>query len=150
MYNRIVFVAESGNCREQMAVAILEDLGLERPVEIIARGLIVLFPEPLNQKAEAVMISNGLAVKKDLSVPLSEEDFWEDALVFAMEGKQREKILEMFPQADPGRVHVLTEFTGDELEIVNPYGGTLQMYGLCFETLSSTIRKLANILNEGV
>ena len=65
-----------------------------------------------------------------------------------MEAKQRLKVLEMFEEADPAHVHVLSDFVGDELEIVNPYGGALQMYGLCFEVLSASIRKLANILNE--
>ena len=46
-------------------------------------------------------------------------------------------------------VQVLTEFVGDELEIVDPYGGTLQMYGLCYETLVASVGKLAKMLNEG-
>ena len=147
MYNKIILVAESGTCREPMAVAILRDIGLMQPVEIVARGLVVLFPEPLNQKAEAVMISNGLPVEGYMSSPLSAEDFGEDTLVLTMEAKQRQKVFEMFPEAKEEHVHVLTEFVGDELEIVNPYGGTLQMYGLCYETLVASIRKLVNILN---
>jgi len=43
---------------------------------------------------------------------------------------------------------VLTELVGEELEIMNPYGGTLQSYGLCFETLRQTIKKLVKLLNE--
>lgn len=148
MYKKIVFVSESGTCREQMAVAIWKDLGLRQPAEAVARGLIVLFPEPLNQKAEAVMISNGLPTEGYMSSPLLAEDFGEDVLVLTMEAKQRQKVLEMFAEADPAHVCVLTDFVGDELEIVNPYGGALQMYGLCFEMLSASIRKLANILYE--
>lgn len=149
LYNRIVFVAESGDCREPMAAAILKDVGLKQPAEVLARGLVVLFPEPMNQKAEAVMISNGLPVEGYMSSPLTKGDLEGDTLVLAMEEKQRQKILEMFEDADPAHVHVLTEFVGDELEIVNPYGGTLQMYGLCYETLLSSVRKLAHILSEG-
>lgn len=37
-------------------------------------------------------------------------------------------------------MEVLTDLTGDELEIINPYGGTLQSYGLCYETLNKTIK----------
>ena len=44
---------------------------------------------------------------------------------------------------------VLTEFVGDELEILNPYGGNLQAYGICYETLNKSIKKLVKILNEG-
>ena len=42
-----------------------------------------------------------------------------------------------------------TEFVGDELEILNPYGGNLQAYGICYETLNKSIKKLVKILNEG-
>lgn len=148
MYDKIVFVAESGNCRESMAAGILRDIPIKGDPEIIPRGLVVLFPEPLNQKAEAVMISNGLPTEGYLSSPLTAADLEGNVLVLAMEAKQRQKILEIFDEAEPEHVQVLTEFVGDELEIVNPYGGTLQMYGLCYETLLSSIRKLANLLNQ--
>lgn len=149
MYDKIIFTAESGNCREFMAAAILEDIGLKWDIEIAARGLVVLFPEPLNQKAEAVMISNGLPTEGCMSSPLTIEDLEGNTLVLAMESKHRDKILELFEGIDADKVHVLSEFVGDEIEIMDPYGGTLQMYGLCYETLLASIRKLAVILNEG-
>lgn len=147
-YNRIIFAAESGTCRAPMAAGILREYSLKHPAEICARGLVVLFPEPLNQKAEAVMISNGINMEGFMSVQLAAEDFTEDTLVLVMERAQLEKIFEMFPEADKENVYVLTELVGDELEILNPYGGPLQSYGLCYETLRKTIRKLVNYLNE--
>lgn len=147
LYRKIIFAAENGTCRAPMAAAILKDMGLKREITVEARGLVVLFPEPLNQKAEAVMISNGLPSKGYMSKQLSEEDLEEDTLVLCMEKRQRAKILEMFPNADPLNIQVLTEIVGDELEIINPYGGSLQAYGLCYETLVSSIRKLVTILS---
>lgn len=148
-YNKILFVAESGTCRAPMAAGILREYVLKRPVTIGCRGLVVLFPEPLNQKAEAVMISNGINCDGFMSKQLCDEDFTEDTLTLVMEHGQMEKILEKYPGANPEDVHVLTELVGDELEIINPYGGTLQAYGLCYETLRKTISKLVNLLNEG-
>ena len=148
IYNRIIFVAGSGTCRQPMAAAIMQDYAMKYPVEILARGLVVLFPEPLNQKAEAVMISNGIMLEDYSSMPLAEEDITENALAFVMEQAQRKKVLENFRNASEENVYVLTEFVGDELEIMNPYGGTLQAYGLCYETLRQTIKKLVQMLNE--
>lgn len=149
VYKRVVFVAESGNCRAPMAAGILQEYTLKHPVEVIPRGLVVLFPEPLNQKAEAVMISNGINMEGYMSSPVCSEDFDDDTLVLTMEAQQRQKILEGFPEAKSGNVWVLTELVGEELEIMNPYGGTLQSYGLCYEMLSKSIRKLVKLLNEG-
>lgn len=149
VYNRIIFVGQSGTCREPMAAGILEDFSLKHPVEILARGLVVLFPEPMNQKAEAVLISNGINMSDFISVQLSPEEIDEDTLILTMEDVHRNRIIEQYEDVDPENVHVLTEFVGDELEILDPYGGTLQSYGLCYETLRKTIKRLVKLLNEG-
>ena len=51
-YDKIIFVAQSGTCREQMAKQIMLDFPLRNPAEIEAKGLVVQFPEPINQKAK--------------------------------------------------------------------------------------------------
>ena len=48
---------------------------------------------------------------------------------------------------DPEQVFVLSQYVGDELEILDPYGGTLQSYGLCYESLRATLKKLVRLLN---
>lgn len=131
-----------------MAEGILNECALKFPATIESRGLVVLFPEPLNQKAEAVMISNGINMEGFTATQLTEEDFNEDTLVLAMEHTQKEKILDKYTNANPEHVHVLTELVGDELEILDPYGGSLQSYGLCYETLRKSIRKLVALLND--
>lgn len=148
-YNRILFVCGSDTCRAPMAAGILAEYNLKQSVEILSRGLVVLFPEPLNQKAEAVMISNGINMEGFMSRQLTEEDMTEDTLVLVMERTQMEKLFEKFENVNPENVHVLTELVGDELEIIDPYGGTLQTYGLCYETLRKSILKLVNLLNKG-
>lgn len=132
-----------------MAAGILKEFTLNHPIEILARGMVVLFPEPINQKAEAVLISNGINPEGYTSVQLSGEDISKDTLVIVMEQGQRVKVLEQFENAVEENVQVLTELVGDELEILNPYGGTLAAYGLCYETLRKSIKKLVKLLNEG-
>ena len=146
-YDRVVFVARSGTCREPMSAGILQDFMLKRKIEVLARGLVVAFPEPMNQKAEAVLISNGISTADFTSKELSATDFSEETLVLTMETSHRDKVLSRFPNAQ--NVYVLTEFVGDELEILDPYGGALQAYGLCYETLRKSIKKLVKYLNEG-
>ena len=81
---------------------------LKHPVEIGARGMIVLFPEPLNQKAEAVMISNGINLEGYMSAQLTEEDFTEDTLVLVMEHAQLEKVLENTRRSQPGEMYMFS------------------------------------------
>ncbi|MBQ8519209.1 MAG: phosphotyrosine protein phosphatase [Agathobacter sp.] len=145
---RIIFVARSGTCREPMAMGILKDLTLKFDVEVLARGLVVSFPEPMNGKAEAVLISNGITLENFTSKQLKKEDITENTLVLTMEKGQREKVLSHFENAHVENVYVLTDFVGDELEIIDPYGGNLQSYGLCYETLRKSIKKLVKILSQ--
>lgn len=147
-YKKIIFVDSAGICRAPMAAEILRECKLKQPLDIQARGIVVLFPEPLNQKVEAVLISNGITLENYMSTQLEEEDFAEDTLIVVMESGDRSKILDLFERVNPDNVQVLTELVGDELEIMDPYGGSLQAYGLCFETLSKSVKKLAVLLNE--
>lgn len=146
-YRKIIFVDTQGTIRAPMAEAIFKDCIFDKETQILSRGLVVLFPEPLNQKAEAVLAGNGLYLKEYTSKKLEESELGEDTLVIVMEKDQKEKLLQLFPQAE--NVEVLTELTGDELEIMNPYGAPLPSYGLCFETLNVTLKKLNARMNEG-
>ena len=64
-----------------------------------SRGLVVLFPQPVNQKVEAVLARNGLSAKDHTTTPLTAEDINDDTLLLVMEDSQREKIREDFPDA---------------------------------------------------
>ncbi len=148
-YRKVIFVCENGTTRAPMAEAIMKEYMLRYPLKIESRGIVVLFPEPLNQKAEAVLISNGINMEDKMSCQLEEDDLIPGHLILTMEAGQKQKILEEYQEAVQADVEVLTELVGDELEIMNPYGGTLQSYGLCYETLNKSIQKLVNLINEG-
>lgn len=148
-YHKIIFVEENDTCRAPMAAALLKECPLKRPIEIVSRGLVVLFPEPLNQKAEAVMIGNGIVLSNFTSTPFRPEEVYLNTLVLAMEQKQRDRVRQLLGSDFPeNQVQTLNEYVGEELEIMDPYGATLPAYGVLFESLSRTIKKLAEQLNE--
>ena len=87
---RVIFVDEHDTCRAPMAAAQLRACPMKRPVEILSRGLVVLFPGPLNQKAQAVLIGNGLSVEKFSSTPFDLSELTEQTLVLTMDRRLRE------------------------------------------------------------
>ncbi|SDX98958.1 arsenate reductase/protein-tyrosine-phosphatase family protein [Lachnobacterium bovis] len=146
-YNKVIFVEKTGTCRAPMAEGVLRDILVTDPIEVCSKGLVVLFPEPINQKAEAVLISNGINFKENyVSSQLQNEDITESTIVFAMEEAIRYKIIEQFENANEDNTFILSDYVGDELEIINPYGAPLQTYGLCYESLRNTMKKLVKIL----
>ena len=91
------------------------------------------------------MISNGIALENYMSSQLEQNDFGDTTLILTFDQAAKEKVLEM---EGAQNVEVLTDLTGDELEILDPYGAELVTYGICYETLSNTVHKLAEVLND--
>lgn len=148
MIKRILFVAGSGTTRAPMAAAIFMASPDRGDIVAESRGIVVQFPEPLNQKAEAVLISKGIHMDDFTTRQLVEEDFAEGVLVVTMESSQRNKILESYSHATEENTRVLAALVDEELETMDPYGGPLQAYGLCYEVLKNSIDKLIVRLRE--
>ena len=120
----------------------------EELAEFVATG--ILFPymeydeeecDCEEEQDESVIVPDAM----DAEEPVVETPKTADEILEA----QKEKILEQYEPQFPENIQVLTEFVGDELEILDPYGGALQAYGLCYETLRKSIKKLVTMLNEG-
>jgi protein-tyrosine-phosphatase len=75
-----------------------------------------------------------------------DSDFSENTLVITMEESQRQKILSEYTNATEENTRLLNELVGDELEVMDPYGGSVQTYGLCYEVLKASIEKLMRVL----
>lgn len=146
--NRIIFLDKRGNTRSAMARALYEKMFPDSGIEVMARGLVVSFSEPLNQKTEAVMAGNGLETDGFRSEELSDKDITDETLMLTMNAKQRSDVISEFEVANDDNTFVLSEFAGEELEIMDPYGGNLQVYGICLEALGQTIEKLPDRIKE--
>lgn len=144
-YRRIVFVSNTDVCRGPMAAELLRNQDLIQEYVIDSRGIIVLFPEPANQKAEAVMKAGGRTLEGHTSKAFSEADMGEDVLVLTMDESQRDKVCSEYPKQP--NVYTLAEFVGSNEEIANPYGQPLTAYGACYEEIKMLIYLLAKKLN---
>lgn len=145
-YDKLIFVSNSDTCRGPMAEAILKSKFLLDELEIESKGLVVLFPEPVNQKAEAVLAGKGLSVKGHMSSQLNQEDFGRRTLVLVMEQTEKTKIYEEYD--DAVNVYVISEYIKEQGDIPNPLGKALVDYGECFELLEKLITNLVVVLNE--
>ena len=129
-----------------MAKIIMRSKYLLGPMEVESRGLVVLFPEPMNQKAEAVLISNGYHVVDHVAKQLVQEDIGDDVLILTMEDAQKDKIWENYESAK--NVYTLTEYIRLRGELAPLYGEPLKEYGKCYEILEKLLDGLVVQLNE--
>ncbi len=147
-YDRLIFVSNSDTSVGPMAEAIMQSKYLLEELEITSKGVVVLFPEPINPKAEAILVSHGLTMKNHVSDPLVREDFDERTLIMAVRSGVKQRLRTEFDLEDADQIHVLNEYVGVDQEIVSPYGGSLADYGQCFAELDALISKLVIQLNE--
>lgn len=147
-YDRLIFVSVGDTAVGPMAEAIMQSKFLLEELSITSKGVVVLFPEPINPKAEAILVSNGLTMKTHVSDPLMKEDFEERTLILAVSDSVKQKIQAEFGEEYAIDVHVLNEYVRVREEVPDPYGGSLADYGKCFTELEALIAKLVIQLNE--
>lgn len=145
-YRRVIFVSGSDCCRGPMAAELLRNENLVQEYKIDSRGMVVLFPEPVNQKAEAIMRSQQMTMGNHEATPFEESDLDEDTLVLTFEETQKWKIISEYEYVK--HVYTLNEYIEDEREALSMHGQPLTGYGELFELLRELIKKLAQKLNE--
>lgn len=139
---RILFICKENVCRSIMAEAVMNSVKGDRDLEVESRGLVVLFPEPINPKATAVLKSNGMEPAKSYSQPfIPEEDVTGHTLILTMSEREKKQVLDQssrFPA--PAEVCTLGEFCGKPSDILTPYGGTLADYGAYYEYIDLLVK----------
>lgn len=145
-YDKVLFVSHSDTCRGPIAEAIMQNKVLLEDILIDSKGMIVLIPEPVNQKAEEILNRNDLTMKEHEAVPFTRDDFDERTLILVMEKGQVDKIREEYGDAVKN-LYLVTEYSGSEAgDIYNPIGGDLEEYGKCFQILKNEITRIVERL----
>ena len=144
-YDKLIFVSESDTSTSPMAEAILQREFLLEDILITSKGLVVLFPEPINPKAEAVLVSHSLSMKNHVSEELTEDDFDDRTLILTMDRVQMDRLLKDHEHAK--NVFTLASYIQADEDITDPYGGTLADYNRLYEVLLVYVLRLSKILS---
>lgn len=145
-YRRVLFVSQSDNSRGPMAAELLRNENLEQEYVIGSRGMVVLFPEPANQKAEAIMRSRQMTLAEHEATQVNGTDMDDDTLILTFEESQKWKLVSDYEHVK--HIYTLGEYIDDDRVVGSSHGQPLNVYGENFELLSELIHKLADKLNE--
>ena len=134
-YDKVVFVGNGNTSRSPMAEAIFLHLysGSTEELEVMSRGLVVLFEEPYNPKIETVLNEHGIELVSKLSVQLMPEELDGNVLVLTMGFTDKLKIIEDY--GFEGEVYTLKEYVGNDDELLDPYGEDMDIYEAFFEDM---------------
>lgn len=145
LYDKVILVGEDNLCETIMAEAILKKLTEKIDLQIISRGLVVLFPEPVNPKAVVVMKENQMEIPKKYSEELLQEDITENTLIIAMKESQVQRIRTKFHTDCVIRtLRELSDLPGD---IATPVG-EIENYQNTFEHIDLVMKVAAQRLME--
>lgn len=145
-YKRLIFVCRSNTSRSPMAEAIYKSMEDSSDIEVLSRGSVVLFSEPINPKAEVVLNNHNLAIIEHNAKQLKEEEITDDTLVLTMSETLKVEVIQEFPNTM--NLYTLPEFVGESGDVVDPYGGTLAEYEACFTELVRLVKKTVYKINE--
>lgn len=145
-YQKIIFVCTGNTCRSPIAEAIFKNLEKVSDIKVISRGLVVLFAEPLNPKAEIIIKKHDLDLSNHVSKGLKASDIDENTIILTMTESQKKKVLELYPETK--EVFTIKEYAGENGDVTDPYGGTLMDYEECYFELGRLVKKSVYKLND--
>lgn len=145
-YKNIVIVGTNNTTRSYMAEAVFKRLAEEYDLEditIVSRGLVVLFPEPVNPKAAQAVGNAGYKIKEFQATKFTKEDLEEADLILTITPEEKDRILTDYEGyvKDSSPIYTLSEFAGEKIGIPNPYGKEAEEYAACFITVKRMCEK---------
>ncbi|MCX6030450.1 MAG: low molecular weight protein arginine phosphatase [Chloroflexi bacterium] len=138
----ILIVCTANICRSPMAAALLRkriaDLGLADQVAVESAG--VWAREGFEASAEAIAVLNqrGIALEEHRSRPVSVTLLQEADIILVMEEAHRRSLFYLAPQ-HLGKVFLLTEMSGGDEDVADPYGGEIKDYTVTVKLLEKLI-----------
>ncbi len=145
-YDRIIFISRSNCVRGPMAEAIFQRLDTIGEMQVFSRGLVVLFPEPINPKALLTLENHETPCRKKTSVQFSPKEVTETTLLLTMDERQKDILREEYGIVE--HVYTMREYVGEPGDVSDPYGGSLVEYQECYAELSRLVKKILFHISE--
>jgi protein-tyrosine-phosphatase len=155
---RILFVCTGNTCRSPMAEGLCRSLlghfRLQQDVEAASAGLHAVSGGPASRETVTIMEEKGIDLSGHRTACLTAEQAQSADLILTMEERQRQRLLEQFPEA-AGKAFVLKEYVAmsndggpapqvgtrqpGRYDIPDPFGQSMEVYRRCAMELASAV-----------
>lgn len=144
-YRRIIIVGENNICSSFMCEVVLRGLLKKKSIseiEIISRGLVVLFSEPVAPMAAAVLSRHGYLTDDFRSAQLTEDDMNRADLVLALTDGLSERIRQEYHSQTS--CMSLSTFLDVDASIPDVQGGNEEDYERSFIVIEQLMEAVAD------
>ncbi len=148
-YKRIIFLDEENTRLSPLTAAVFKKKVRQAGIEglnILSRGTVVLFPEPVNQKMSEVAKKYDIDLSSYVARAITETDFSGETLILTMDNASKVKAYGKYSSAS--NVFTLKEFLGSNGDLKLPLGGTVEEYKTVMDIVSGLLDKLVKKLAE--
>jgi len=144
-YRKIVIVGENNICHSFMCEVVLRGLLRKKnitEIEVVSRGLVVLFSEPVAPMAAAILTGHGYIIEDFRSSQLTEEDMDTADLVLSLKEDQAERIHQDYTSSTA--CMSLGTFLDVDTSIPDVSGGSNEDYSRCLVIIEQLMEAVAD------
>ncbi|GAA0320061.1 protein arginine phosphatase PrpB [Bacillus carboniphilus] len=135
---QILFVCTGNTCRSPMAAAIVKAMDQEG-FDVQSAGIFASNGSDASPHTKRVLSENNMECSHS-SQPLTEELIEWATHIFTMTEGHKWQIETSFPSAK-SKTFTLKEYVGEKGDIMDPFGGDLEVYRMTYSELISLIKK---------
>lgn len=140
---KILFVCTGNTCRSAMAAAMMNDIAVRNDLNVLidSAGIFAEAGAKASGEAISAMRERGIDLEYHRAKPLTDELIGEADIILTMT-EAHKRLIEHYA---PEKVKTLAEYSGEDGDIPDPFGGDLEEYE---ETAAAIRDKLTAIAEK--